>query len=205
MTRRGRYIAIAGNMGVGKSSLVDFVCRHFGLKPLFEPNDTNPYLGDFYKEMKKFAFHSQMYFLAQKFRMHRELGNSPETVVQDRTVFEDAEIFATNLYRQGFIAQRDFQVYWNFYQTIVQAIRPPDLLIYLKCSLPSIKKRVAKRGRAIENAVPDGYLRNLNALYERWIRRYKLSELMVYRTDKMDYVEDFIHKEELLKRIGRYL
>lgn len=200
-----RYIAVAGNMGAGKSSLVEFLCRHFGLKPFFEPNAANPYLEDFYKDMKGWAFHSQMYFLSQKFKIHQELAKSKEPVVQDRTVFEDAEIFATNLYRQKLISERDFKVYKNFYRTIVRAIRPPDILIYLKCSVPTVKKRVARRARGMEKNVPDGYLRQLNVLYDRWIRRYKLSPVMVYRTDTLDYLSDFIHQEELLQQIQKIL
>lgn len=200
-----RYIAVAGNIGVGKSSLVTFLCKHFGLKPFFEPNDTNPYLKDFYQDMKAYAFHSQMYFLSQKFKMHQELENYPEPVIQDRTVFEDAEIFATHLFREGYISERDFKVYKNFYRSICNSIRPPDLLIYLKCSLPAIKKRVAKRGRTIEKNVPDLYLHQLNRLYDRWIRRYKLSEVMIYPTDELDYLSDFIHQEELLNQIAKYL
>lgn len=200
-----RYIAVAGNMGAGKSSLVEFLCKNFGLKPFFEPNDTNPYLEDFYRDMKGFAFHSQMYFLSQKFKMHQELAKSKEPVVQDRTVFEDAEIFATNLYRQKLISERDFKVYKNFYKSIVQSIKPPDLLIYLKCSLPSIQRRVAKRARGMELKIPEDYLKQLNVLYDRWIRRYKLSKVMVYRTDKLDYLSDFIHQKELLGEIERYL
>ena len=150
----GRYIAIAGNMGAGKSSLVEFLCKHFKVKPFFEPNATNPYLDDFYKDMKAYAFHSQMYFLSQKFKMHQELAHSKEAVVQDRTIFEDAEIFATNLYKQGLIAERDFKVYKAFYQSIVRSIRPPDLLIYLKCSLPTIKKRVGQKSKIpLDNSV----------------------------------------------------
>lgn len=200
-----RYIAVAGNMGSGKSSLVEFLCRHFGLKPFFEPNDTNPYLEDFYGDMRAWAFHSQVYFLSQKFRMHQELAGMKEPVVQDRTVFEDAEIFAANLHSQKLISDRDFRVYKNFYKTIVKAIRPPDLLIYLKCSLPAVKKRVARRGRGVEAQIPEGYLSRLNALYDRWIRRYKLSPVMVYRTDKLDYLSDFIHQEELLHKIQKFL
>lgn len=201
----GRYIAIAGNMGVGKSSLVQFLCRHFKLKPFFEPNDANPYLDDFYKDMKAFAFHSQMYFLSQKFKMHQELAHCRETVVQDRTVFEDAEIFATNLYKQGFISERDFKVYKAFYKSIVQSIRPPDLLIYLKCTLPTIKKRISKRGRGMEKTIPDDYVKRLNTMYNQWIKRYKLSPVMVYPTDRLDYLTDFIHKQELLEKIAKHL
>ena len=201
----GRYIAIAGNMGAGKSSLVEFLCKHFKVKPFFEPNATNPYLDDFYKDMKAYAFHSQMYFLSQKFKMHQELAHSKEAVVQDRTIFEDAEIFATNLYKQGLIAERYFKVYKAFYQSIVRSIRPPDLLIYLKCSLPTIKKRVGQRGRAMEKKIPDEYLKQLNDMYNNWIKRYKLSPVMVYPTDRLDYLTDFIHKQDLLEKIAKHL
>ena len=201
----GRYIAVAGNMGVGKSSLVQFLCKHFKIKPFFEPNATNPYLEDFYKDMKAYAFHSQMYFLSQKFKMHQELAKFQETVIQDRTVFEDAEIFATHLHRQGLISDRDFKIYKNLYKSIVKSIRPPDLLIYLKCSLPAIKKRIAQRGRGMEQKVPDEYLARLNKMYNQWIRRYKLSPVMVYPTDHLDYLTDFIHKQDLLEKIEKHI
>ncbi|OGQ47476.1 MAG: deoxyguanosine kinase [Deltaproteobacteria bacterium RIFCSPLOWO2_02_FULL_46_8] len=201
----GRYIAIAGNMGVGKSSLVEFLCRHFQVKPFFEPNDKNPYLEDFYKDMKAYAFYSQLYFLSQKFKTYFDLVKSEGTVIQDRTIFEDAEIFATNLFKQGFISKRDFKIYKTFYQSIVKAFRPPDLLIYLKCSLPTIKKRIAKRGRGIEKEIPENYLRGLNKLYEQWIKRYKLSPVLVYPTDKLDYLSDFVHQQELLDKIEKYI
>lgn len=201
----GRYIAIAGNMGVGKSSLVTFLCRHFSIKPFFEPNDENPYLEDFYKDMKGYAFHSQMYFLARKFKMYFDLMNCKGTVVQDRSIFEDAEIFATNLFRQGFISKRDFRIYRAFYESIVKAFRPPDLLIYLKCSLPAIRKRIARRGRGMEKEIPEAYLQGLNRLYERWIRRYKLSPVLIYPTDKLDYLSDFVHQGELLDKIAKYI
>lgn len=200
-----KYIAIAGNMGTGKSSLVGFLCRHFGLKPFFEPNETNPYLADFYKDMKAYAFHSQIYFLARKFKMVHALALEKETVVQDRTIFEDAEIFAALLHRQGYISERDFKIYKDLYQSILLSIRPPDLLIYLRCSPATIKKRVAKRGRGMEQKVPEDYLLKLNRLYDRWIQRYKLSEMLVYPTDKLDYLSDFIHQDELLRKIGKYL
>ena len=201
----GRYIAIAGNMGVGKSSLVEFLCRHFKVKPFFEPNEENPYLEDFYKDMKAYAFHSQMYFLSQKFKMYFDLVKSEGTVIQDRTIFEDAEIFATNLFKQGFISKRDFRIYKAFYASIVKAFRPPDLLIYLKCSLPTINKRIAKRGRGMEQKIPEDYLKGLNKLYDQWIRRYKLSPVLVYPTDKLDYLSDFVHQQELLDKIEKYI
>lgn len=200
-----KYIAIAGNMGTGKSSLVEFLCRHFGLKPFYEPFETNPYLEDFYKEMKVWAFHSQMYFLSEKYKIHRALEQYPEPVIQDRSIYEDAEVYAENCYRQGHMSQRDYEVYRNFYQTIAGAIRPPDLLIYLKCSMPMTRKRIAGRGREMESTIPEDYLRSLNKLYDRWINGFQRCPVMIYRTDKLDYLSDFIHQRELLEEIGERL
>ncbi|MBI2093021.1 MAG: deoxynucleoside kinase [Deltaproteobacteria bacterium] len=127
-----KYIAIAGNMGSGKSSLVDFLCRECNFKPFYEPNDLNPYLADFYKDMKKWAYHSQLHFLTHKFRIHQELDRSNGTVVQDRTIYEDAEIFCTNLYRSGFVGKRDYQTYMDLYKTILKSLQPPSVMISLE-------------------------------------------------------------------------
>jgi len=131
MVKRKRFIAVAGNIGTGKTELVDFLCRRYELKPFFEPNDTNPYLEDFYRDMAGFAFHSQIYFLTHKFRLHRALEREPGTVVQDRTIYEDAEIFARNLRRQKYINQRDWTTYSELYSIISSSLAPPDLMIYL--------------------------------------------------------------------------
>lgn len=150
-----KYFAIAGNVGSGKSSMVDFLCRHYKLKPFFEPHDINPYLALFFKDMKRWAFHSQMHFLTHKFRIHQELDRDPGTAVQDRSIYEDAEIFATNLYKMGYMSKDEFGTYKDLYNTMLSAIKPPDIMIYLECPLKTLKKRIAKRGRAMEKAVPD--------------------------------------------------
>lgn len=200
-----KYIAIAGNMGSGKSSLVDFLCGHFGLKAFFEPNDVNPYLAKFYKDMNRWAFHSQMHFLTHKFRIHRELDGYPDTVIQDRSIYEDAEIFAFNLYRQGCMSKEEWKTYHDLYGVMVKAINPPDLLIYLRCPLRTLKKRIAGRGRTFEVGVSDEYLRRLERYYRRWIARYKHSPVLELSTEKMDYIEDFIHRQDLLNTISKYL
>lgn len=200
-----KYIAIAGNMGAGKSCLVDFLCRHFDLKPFFEPNDRNPFLPLFYKEMKRWAFHSQMHFLTHKFRIHRELDGYPGTVVQDRSIYEDAEIFAYNLYRQGCLTDEEWRTYRDLYEVMVEAINPPDLLISLRCPLRTLKGRIAGRGRAIERNVPDEYLRRLERYYRRWLERYDRSPVLELSTEKGDYLEDFIHRQDLLDTIAKYL
>lgn len=148
------YIAVAGNIGCGKSTLVDFICRTYKVDPFFEPNAQNPYLVDFYADMKRWAFHSQVYFLTHKFRIHQELERQRvhRTVVQDRTIYEDAEVFATYLHRRRFINARDWGVYQDLYQTILSALHPPDLMIYLKASVRTIRKRIKLRGRPKSSA-----------------------------------------------------
>jgi len=200
-----KYIAIAGNVGAGKSSLVDFLCRHYRLKPFFEPNDLNPFLPMFFKDMKRWAFHSQMHFLTHKFRIHRELDSYPGTVVQDRSIYEDAEIFAYNLYRQGSMTKDEWRTYCDLYEVMLQVINPPDLLIYLTCPLRTIKKRIAGRGRDFEKSFPDEYIKRLERYYRRWVKNYKLSPVLTISTEKMDYIENFIHQQDLLSTISKHL
>lgn len=200
-----RFIAIAGNIGVGKTSLVDFLCKQYKLKPFFEPNDTNPYLADFYRDMRRWAFHSQIYFLSHKFRLHRELERYPGTVVQDRTIYEDAEIFAMNLRRSRYINKRDYQTYRELYETILRDLHPPDVMIFLRCSVRTMGTRIRRRGRDMEQNIPAAYLRKLNKLYNEWIERYTLSPVIEINSDKIDYVTDLLYRYDLLKKIEKYL
>jgi deoxyadenosine/deoxycytidine kinase len=192
-------------MGSGKSTLVDFLARTYGVVPFYEPNDENPYLADFYKDMKRWAFRSQLYFLASKFRLHQELDRQPGVVALDRTIFEDAEIFATALHRMRKISKRDWQTYQSFYQAILDAIRPPDLLIYLSCPLRTLRQRIRLRGRRMERDVPLSYLKRLEALYEDWIANYSMSEVLVLETDRLDYVNDLVHRLDVMQRIEAVL
>ncbi len=200
-----RSIAIAGNMGSGKSTLVDFLSRTYDVSPFYEPNDENPYLPDFYKDMKRWAFRSQLYFLSNKFRLHQELDKTPGVVALDRTIFEDAEIFATALHQMRKIDKRDWQTYWGFYQAILDAIKPPDLMIYLRCSMRTLRQRIKLRGRAMEKDVPLAYLKRLDRLYENWISSYEMSEVLVLETDKLDYIHDLIHRLDVMERIESVL
>lgn len=200
-----RFIAVAGNIGAGKSTLVDFLSRQYGLRPYFEPNETNPYLKDFYGDMKAWAFHSQLYFLSAKLRLHQALANVEDAVIQDRTIYEDAEIFAYNLYRTRKMRKRDFETYQALYQEILSVLRPPDLMIYLRASLRTVRKRINLRGRPEEKSVPMGYVRGLGELYESWFERYDLSPTLIIETDKMDYITDLVDRIDLLERIERYL
>jgi deoxyadenosine/deoxycytidine kinase len=200
-----RSIAIAGNMGAGKSTLVEFLSRTYGIAPFYEPNEDNPYLPDFYKDMKRWSFHSQLYFLSNKFRLHQELDRMPGTVVLDRTIFEDAEVFATALHDMKRMDNRDWKTYWSFYQSILDAIKPPDLMIYLRCSMRTLRQRIRLRGREMEKDVPIAYLKRLDRLYENWIGSYQLSDVLILDTDKLDYIHDLIHRLDVMQRIEAVL
>jgi deoxyadenosine/deoxycytidine kinase len=200
-----RSIAIAGNMGSGKSTLVEFLCRTYGIAPFYEPNENNPYLPDFYGDMHRWSFHSQLYFLSNKFRLHQELDKTPGVVVLDRTIFEDAEIFATALHDMKRMDDRDWRTYWGFYQSILNAIQPPDLMIYLRCSMRTLRKRISLRGRTIEKDVPLAYLKRLERLYEGWIARYNSSDVLILETDKLDYIHDLVHRLDVMQRIEALL
>lgn len=203
-----RYIAIAGNIGAGKSTLVDFLCRTYRVQPFFEPNEDNPYLQDFYQDMHAWSFHSQVFFLSHKFRIHQALDQTPGVVVQDRTIYEDAEIFATALFEMGKMSERDFRTYQELYQTICTSLRGPDLLVYLRCPLRMLRRRIRLRGRAMEQSIELGYLKRLERLYENWIASYQeqgLGEVLVLDTGELDYLSDLVDRIDVMQRIERYL
>jgi len=192
-------------MGSGKSTLVDFLSRHYDVTPFYEPNDENPYLADFYKDMRGWAFQSQLYFLSNKFRLHQELDRQSGVVALDRTIFEDAEIFATALYQMRKISKRDWETYQGFYGAILDAIRPPDLMIYLRCSMRTLRKRIRLRGRKMEQDVPLAYLKRLERLYDAWIESYTMSDVLVLETDDLDYIHDLVHRLDVMQRIESVL
>jgi deoxyadenosine/deoxycytidine kinase len=200
-----KFIAIAGNIGAGKTELTAFLCKRYGLTPFYEPNDQNPYLEDFYKDMKTWAFRSQVFFLTHKFRLHRELERQDGTALQDRTIYEDAEIFAKNLHKQRFIDQRDWKTYWELYETIAASLRPPDLMVYLRCPVKTLKQRIRLRGRKMEQDIPTPYLNRLNALYEDWFTRYKMSPVLVLPTDTLDYLTNLVDRVDLFRQIEKHL
>ncbi|GLV47674.1 deoxyguanosine kinase [Thermus sp. LT1-2-5] len=192
------YVAIAGNIGSGKSSLTALLAQTFGLKPVYEAVSENPYLEDFYRDMGAYAFHSQVFFLARRVRQHLLEVNGQRGVVQDRTLYEDAFVFAQNLYREGHLSQRDWQTYLELFHSVAPALRQPDLLIYLRASLPTLRARILKRGRPFERNIPEGYLLALNRLYEELIASWDLSPIYVVEGDQVDFVEDERAKEALL-------
>ena len=200
-----RYVAVAGTIGAGKTSLVAWLVKRYGLEPFYEPNDENPYLADFYADMKAWAFHSQVFFLSHKLKLHQELLASDRPAVIDRTIYEDAEIFARSLKNQRYIAKRDWAVYERLYEGIKKTLRPPDVLVALTCSLGATKKRITRRGRAMESAIPDAYLRRLHGLYGDWFDRYDLGPIVRIDTTKLDYVEDLVDLIDLQQKLDKAL
>ncbi len=204
-----KIIAVAGNMGAGKSSLVEWLRQQFGMVPFFEPNEENPYLSDFYGDMRRWAMSSQLFFLVRRFQIHRAVvlraGVDPSPIVQDRTLYEDAEVFAAHLHEVGYIDARDWKTYQDLYLTLRDEIRPPDLMIYLRCPLKTLAQRVRRRGRDFERKIPRSYLASLERLYEAWYARYDLSPSLVVETDRLDYVERLFDRLELVNAIRERL
>lgn len=182
------FVAIAGNIGVGKSSLTRLLSERYRLDPIYEAVDENPYLPDFYDDMPRWAFHSQMFFLAERLRQHLRQVNPGERVIQDRTVYEDAAVFARALWHDGVMDDRDHDAYRRMYEAIAATLRPPDLLIYLRASLPTLRQRIALRGRAYESDIDRHYLARLNDLYDAFVRDYDLSRVVVVPADELDFV-----------------
>ena len=200
-----RIVAVAGNMGAGKSSLVEWLRQQFGMVPFFEPNDENPYLADFYEDMPRWAMSSQLFFLVRRFQIHRAVAQraaeDPRAMVQDRTLYEDAEVFAAHLHEAGYIDARDWGTYQDLYLTLRDEIRPPDLMIYLRCPLQTLVRRIRGRGRDFERKIPKAYLASLERLYEAWYARYDLSPTLVVETDRLDYIERLFDRMELIEAI----
>ncbi len=205
MTRAARFIAIAGNIGAGKTELTEFLCARYGLRAFYEPHAGNPYLADFYRDMKTWSFRSQMFFLIEKFRLQRELEREDRPVVQDRTLYEDAEIFARNLYRQRLMTRRDFETYWTLYTTIAATLRPPDLMIQLTCPVATLMRRIRARGRGMEQDIPVSYIRRLNRLYQDWFERYDASPVLRLDTGRLDWLTDLVDRVDLFHRIEAHL
>jgi deoxyadenosine/deoxycytidine kinase len=182
------FLAIAGNIGAGKSSLTRILAGRYALTPVYEAANDNPYLEDFYADMKRYAFHSQIFFLAARLEGHLRVVNTQSRVIQDRTVYEDAAVFARNLADEGVLDARDYASYCRMYSAVAEALRPPDLLLYLRAGLPTLRERIAKRGRAYEATISDAYLARLNALYDAWIEGYDLSDKVIVDADALDYV-----------------
>lgn len=199
------FIAIAGNMGVGKSTFTRLLAQTLGGKPYFEPTTENPYLSDFYKDMKQWAFHSQLYFLGRRLKDHAVILAEEGILIQDRSLYENAEIFARNLYEHGYISERDWATYQEIYQNAVSLLRPPDLVIYLQAPVSSLVDRIQKRGRDFEQSIDVIYLENLNSLYESWSREFRLAPVLTIPTEDIHYLENPAEYESVLNLIKQHL
>ena len=195
------HIAIAGNIGSGKTTLTEMLSKHFRWEPEYESVDNNPYLADFYEDMDRWAFHLQIYFLNSRIQQIRRIKDSDTTVIQDRTIYEDAHIFAANLHQSGHINERDYQNYLSIFNSMLDLVSPPDLLIYLRSDIPKLIERIQKRGRAFEDAMRIDYLKNLNEHYKDWIEGYDLGNLLIIDVNHMDFVKNEEDFAEILNKV----
>ena len=184
------HIAVAGNIGAGKTTLSELLAKHYKWTPHYEDVDQNPYLNDFYNDMQRWSFNLQIYFLNSRFQQILDIRNSGKTIIQDRTIYEDAEIFAPNLHSMGLMGTRDFNNYKKLFDLMVSLIQPPDLLIYLRASVPTLVNQIQKRGREYENSIRLDYLKQLNDRYEDWISSYKMAKLLVINVDNSDFISN---------------
>ena len=194
------HIAIAGNIGSGKTTLARLLSKHYGWDAHYEKVDDNPYLNDFYEDMQRWSFNLQIYFLNSRFSQILNIKNSDRTVIQDRTIYEDAHIFAPNLHSMGLMSARDFENYFSLFSLMSSLIEPPDLILYLRGSVPTLVNQIQKRGREYENNIRLDYLKKLNERYESWVESYNLGKLLVINVDNLNFSES---KEDLRKVIDK--
>lgn len=189
MTDKKIFISIAGNIGSGKSSLTKKIAEQFDFTPYFESVDDNPYLQDFYGDMKRWSFNLQVYFLSHRFKTHKEILMNEKSVIQDRSIYEDVEIFAKNLHTMGNMTDRDYANYRQLFAEMTYFLKPPDLLVYLKANTETLVKQIQKRGRVFEKDIDVSYLELLNNSYEEWISNYNLSPILIVPSDNLDFVQ----------------
>jgi len=191
-----KFIVVAGNIGSGKTTLVKILSERLGFTPFYEPHQENPYLADFYEDMERWSYHSQVYFLTQRLKIHKQLLLAEGSVVQDRSVYEDAEIFARNLYLQGDLNLRDYSVYQDLYHILAALFPPPTLMVYLRASVDTLQHRIAKRGREYEAGISRDYLSRLNDLYEDWMNAFNQCPVLIINTDNLDLVSSPQHVDQ---------
>lgn len=186
---RRHYVSVAGNIGVGKSTLVGILADTFGWQPYYELVADHPYIDDYYADRERWGFHSQIWFLSQRFEQQQEIADTPISVVQDRSMYEDYEVFVKGLLEQGILSHRDFRTYRRLYQALTHSIVPPTLMIYLRATVPTLQRRIDGRARSSERQIPASYLEHLNRRYESWLRRFDLCPILTIDTDELDVVE----------------
>ena len=196
-----RFVAVAGNIGVGKSTLVELLAEKMGWTPFYEPQSQNPYLADFYRDMQEWSFQSQIFFLSRRLRAHRDISNHPGPAVQDRSVYEDAEIFAQNLFLERNMSDRDYQTYRDLYEVLTRFLPPPDLVVYLRASVGTLVERISMRGRDYEKGIQPEYLSRLNDLYEEWTESFSLCPVLTVPADDLNYVLNDAHLDLIISKI----
>ncbi|WP_339925145.1 deoxynucleoside kinase [uncultured Cyclobacterium sp.] len=197
------HIAISGNIGSGKTSLASKLSAHYGWQIEFESVEENPYLADFYNDMPKWAFHLQVFFLHSRFNQIKRIQESGVSTIQDRTIYEDAHIFAANLYESGLISKRDFENYNGLYHSMVNYVKAPDLMIFLKADIPKLVDQIEKRGRIYERNIQIAYLKNLNNLYEKWIAEYNLGKLLIIEVNNLNFIKNSEDFSAIVEKIDR--
>lgn len=195
------HIAIAGNIGSGKTTLTGLLSKHFGWQPNYEDVDTNPYLSSFYEDMQRWSFNLQIYFLNSRFRQIVEIRRSGKNVIQDRTIYEDANIFAPNLHSMNLMTTRDFDNYKSLFELMASLIQPPDLLIYLRAEVPTLVRNIQKRGREYEASIRLDYLNSLNERYENWIDSYTYGKLLIFDVDNLDFTNNREDLGQVIEKI----
>ncbi len=196
-----KFIIISGNIGSGKSSLTKILSEQLGWKAFYEVVEDNPYLEDFYNDMKKWSFHLQIFFLSKRFQHHQSIVRDPCSVVQDRSIYEDVDIFARNLYEQGLMSPRDYCNYRELFTIMVDFLSPPDLIIYLQASIDTLRRRISLRGRDYEKNISSGYLEQLNTLYEKWVTGFTICPILTIPADALDFVKSPEHLKIISKKI----
>lgn len=201
MSSQKIFIAIAGNIGTGKTTLTNMLSRRFGWEAHFEVVADNPYLSDFYQDMARWSFPLQIFFLNHRFRAHQRVTQGENSAIQDRSIYEDANIFARNLYEQGMMSERDYRNYLDLYESMVAFLNPPDLVLYLRKSLPKLKEQITLRGRDYEKNIPDDYLSNLNRYYDDWMSTYTLGKKLIIESDDMNFLKNPEDFENICQKI----
>jgi deoxyadenosine/deoxycytidine kinase len=200
-----KHVAVAGNIGAGKTTLTELLSKHYRWIPQFEDVDQNPYLMDFYDDMPRWSFNLQIYFLNSRLNQLLEIHHGTETIIQDRTIYEDANIFAPNLHEMGLMSKRDFDNYFGFFNTIKSMVQPPDLLIYLKASVPTLVSQIQKRGREYEENIRLDYLKRLNEYYNKWIDNYTEGPLLIIDCDKNKFGESEEDLGQIISKVDSTL
>ena len=196
-----KHIAIAGNIGAGKTALTEVMGRHFDWTPVYEKVDDNPYLTDFYNDMRRWSFNLQVFFLSRRFEQLRKIEQMEQSVVQDRSIYEDAEIFARNLYEMGLMSSRDYENYTNLFSIMTAYLDPPSLLVYLRASVPTLVDQIQQRGREYESTIRIDYLERLQGHYEEWIESYDQGPKLIIDVDELDFVDEEEDRRVVLNQI----